>query len=145
MLQRVLTTIALISLAIGTAFAKGDFYAEGTVSDVRFSGDQLTFRFVGSVSFAYASAPLNDPKREWRSIKLDTVSVLVRIANWTDKNDASITDKSPQTKLVFEKLTALATGQKVLLAVANPNFAFAPDGLLREIEGTHVNAVPSPY
>jgi hypothetical protein len=145
MLWKSLVAAFVGTLFLSAALAKGNFQGEGIVSEVQKSGEEVTFRYVGSISLAYATAPAGDPKRQWNSITVDTANILVRIRNWTESHNPSKRANLPDVDRIFQMLSALAVpGRKVVISVDNPSLSFSNLGDLTAIDGTYVYAVESP-
>jgi hypothetical protein len=145
MVWKSLTTVLSATLLLSTAFAKGNFQAQGVVSEVRKNDTEVSFRYVGSLSLGYATTTASNPKRQWKIIEVDDANVLVRINHWTEKHEPSKRARVPDTDAVFQKLSALATPmQKVRLSIDNPSLTFSNLGELTAIDGTYAYVVEFP-
>jgi len=131
---------------VAGALAKGNFQAEGLVSDVQVQGTVLTFRYVGSLKLAYATAPAGNPRQQWKTVEFEAVDVEVRIENWTEGHHPSKPAVTPEVAQVAKTLSDLAdTKRKALVAIDNPVLAFTNIGLLTRVSGSYVYARKSPY
>ena len=131
--------------AMASALAKGNFQAEGFLSDVQVQGTVLTFRYVGSLELAYATAPAGSPQALMKSLKFEAVDVPVRIENWTERYDPVKRAASPDVAQVAEALSTLAaTKRRVLISIDNPVLSFSNIGQLTHVSGSYVYARESP-
>jgi len=137
------------TLALGVvsgALAKGNFQAEGFVSDVQVQGTVLTFRYVGSLKLAYATAPAGNPRQQWKTVEFEAVDVTVRIEHWTEGHNPSKQTATPDIAQVAKMLSDLAaTKRKALIAIDNAALAFSNIGQLTQVSGSYVYARESPY
>jgi hypothetical protein len=119
-----------------TVAAKGNFQAEGKLFEVRKSGEEVTFRFVGGLSLTYLSTATTQ-----NLITLESADVVVHIRNWTQEHNPSVAAGRPDTERVFTALARLAeTGRAVKLSIDNPSLTFSNVGRLTELSGTYVYA-----
>jgi hypothetical protein len=119
-----------------TAAAKGNFQAEGKLSEVRTNGEEVTFRFVGGLSLTYSFTATTQ-----NLISLESADVVVHIRNWTQEHNPSVAAGRPDTERVFATLSTLAeTGRTVKVSIDNPSLTFSNLGQLTELSGTYVYA-----
>jgi hypothetical protein len=98
MRQQVWLAFALLGFALlltPAARAKGIFYAKGKILQVERTGDSVTFKFAGKISFAFATAPETDPTRKLNPISWDAANVPVRIDDWTEPVKPSVRLTTP--------------------------------------------------
>lgn len=125
------TFLILMLLASPLVLAKGLFQANGQISEVRKKGDEITFRFVGRVSFPYLKLPPGP------------TDVLISVGDWTRKYASEERDEAPQIESVYSTLSAFVNSEEgVRISLDNPAFSFANSGQLARISGTYVYAVP---
>lgn len=132
-------------LALGLApvtYAKGNFQAQGTISDVQRHGVEITFRFSGSVSLGYATAPQGDAARTWEQVALRATGIEIHIGDWTQVHRPSEKASQPDTERIYSRLSELMkAGSIVQLSVDNPSLSFSNIGELTGVSGTFVYAV----
>ena len=141
-------TVALsIVLAMASvAHAKGSFQAEGTISDLQRRGDEVTLRFAGKISFAYATAPAGDSRREWKDLNVIAAGVTLKIRDWTRRNTpgekAAPAELNRELDSIYTGLSDLArAGRIVRISIDNPQLSFSNIGELVGVSGTFIYAV----
>lgn len=145
-MRRFVAAVCIALLCCATASAKGNFQAEGVVSNVHKDGRELTFTFTGNISLPYATAPFNHEKRQWNTIEFHDVSVVIRIAPGVATETRPFEGHAFDLERGYETVSALATtGRKMLMSIDKPVLAFSNIGHLEEIAGTYVYARESPY
>ena len=145
--MRTLAKIAVLSLLLGAsslACAKGIFQAEGTVSEVRRSGDTLSFRFTGDISFGFATAPDSSPKRRWRDAHWRGVTVTVQLADWTLRYKPDKKTNASDAGKIYEELAEAAKrGSPIGFSIDNPGLTFSNRGQLTRVAGTYFYGAPT--
>ena len=134
---------AILLAACCAAQAKGIFQAQGKIADVRQSNDSITFRFTGWISFGYATAPDDSPKRIWKNMRWDKADVTVQVGNWTQRYEP--TEKATQSDAaqVLPTLSELAgSGRQMSFSIDNPTLSFSNRGQLVGVSGTYIYAGP---
>ncbi len=138
------SVVALLCCA--TASAKGNFQAEGIFSNVHKDGQALVFTFTGSISLAYATAPLDHEKRQWNTIKFHDISIVIRITPGVSTESNPFDGHVFDLESGYKNVSALAaSGSKSLMAIDRPVLSFSNRGNLEEIAGTYVYARENPY
>jgi hypothetical protein len=135
--------LAILLAACCAAQAKGIFQAQGKIADVRQSNDSITFRFTGWISFGYATAPDDSPKRRWKDMGWDNADVTVQIGNWTQR--VKPTEKATQSDAaqILPTLSELAaSGRRMQFSIDNPTLSFSSGGQLVGVSGTYIYANP---
>lgn len=136
-----IVALAMAVAVAPVAYPKGNFQARGTISNVERHGVEINFRFAGTMSVGYATAPRSDPKRKWSNIALDAADVTVHISDWTQAHHPSEKAAQPETERIFALLTELMkSGSVVQLSVDNPSLSFSNVGELTRVSGTFVYA-----
>lgn len=127
--------------AWSAAQAKGIFQAEGKITELQKNGNVITFRFVGQISFGYATAPETHPKRKWRNIGWDAADISVRIGDWTKRYKPSEKDAHPDAEQIYKNLSELAKADRLIqFSLDNPTFSFSNNGQLLRVSGTYIYA-----
>jgi hypothetical protein len=122
------------------AVAKGNFQAQGIVSEVQRSGDAITFRFVGRIQLVYSSGAI-DPQAPQKLIEFESASVLIHVAGWIQRYNPTEAAEQPDTELTYTTLAALAKSERlVVLSVDNPSLTFSNTGSPVQVSGTYVYA-----
>ncbi len=132
--------VLVICLAAGSvANAKGIFQAEGKITELQKNGDVITFRFIGTISFGYATAPDRNPKRKWRDIGWDATDISVKIGDWTRPYKSTERDAHPDAQSIYKTLSDLAkTDRSIQFSLDNPTFTFSNTGQLLKVSGTYI-------
>jgi hypothetical protein len=137
--RRLLLAATVAVVMVTSAYAKGIFQAQGFLSEVRVEGQVLTFRYAGSVSFAYATAPAGRPQARMKPIKLEEVDVPVEIHNWSEPYRPDQRAVAPNVAGVQQALANLAEAKrKIGMSIDNPVLAFSNTGQLTRISGSYV-------
>lgn len=128
-----LAIVAALALpALG--HAKGNFQAEGRITGLEAHEDEITFRFAGTISFRYLSAPENG---ESRLMTFEARDLPVHIANWTEPYKPSVRARQSATRQVCAKiLDLMKSDQPLALSVDNPSLVFSNTGELVRVNGT---------
>jgi hypothetical protein len=140
------STLALLAVLVvaPAAHAKGIFQAEGAISELQRHGDEVTFRFVGKLSFGYATAPDSDPRRQWKDLSFVATDIAVRVDGWTRARSPAVRADDAEVDQIFAKLAELQkTGRAVRFSLDNPNLSFSNVGQLVRASGTFIYAVDS--
>lgn len=139
------TLALLVVLAVApAAHAKGIFQAEGAISGLQRYGDEVTFRFVGKISFGYATAPDGDARRQWRDLSFVAADISVQVDGWTRARSPAVRADDAEVDQIYAKLTELQkTGRAVRFSLDNPNLSFSNVGQLVRASGTFIYAVDS--
>ena len=125
------------------AGAKGIFQAQGKIADVRQTDGSITFRFTGSISFGYATAPDDNPKRRWKDLHWDYVDLTVQVGNWTQRSKPSERAAQSDAAQILPALSELASaGRQMQFSIDNPTLSFSNRGELIGVSGTYVYANP---
>lgn len=133
-------TLLAVSCA---ADAKSIFQAQGKIAEVRQKGDSITFRFTGWITFGYATAPDDNPKRRWKDLGWDYVDVTVQVGNWTQRTKPSEKATQSDAAQILRALSELASaGSQVQFSIDNPTLSFSNRGDLVSVSGTYVYAKP---
>lgn len=130
-----------IFLAIVAAFllpalghAKGNFQAEGRITGLEAHEDEITFRFAGTISFRYLSAPENGDSRLMR---FEVRDLPVHISNWTEPYKPEVRARQSATRQFCAKILDLMKSEQPLaLSVDNPSLVFSNTGELVRVNGT---------
>jgi hypothetical protein len=133
----------LAALAAAPAVhAKGIFQAEGTISEVRRVGDELTFKFAGTISFGYATAPDADPNRQWKDTNFSVRGIPLQVSGWTSVRNPGVRSDAAEIERICSKLVDLAKkGSRVRVSLDNPTLSFSNIGQLVRASGTFIYAV----
>ena len=138
---KALVIFAVVSIISIAAVAKGNFQAEGKVFEVESRNGEVEFRFKGKITMSYATALIDDPKRQWNHIALESTDVPIRIGDWTRRHKPDQVATHPDTQLIYTELSNFAkSGQLVQLSIDNPSLTFSNVGVLVNISGTYVYA-----
>jgi hypothetical protein len=131
--------LALLPALPQAAHAKGVFQAEGLIRDIEKGSDAIVFRFVGKLSFGYASAPDTHPRRRWRDIAWEFVDVPVQVSHWTRRNKPGERSDEAEAERAYESLARLAAaGRPVRFSLDNPGLSFSNRGQLVGVSGTQI-------
>jgi hypothetical protein len=137
--SKVLIVLAAVLTVSSVAYPKGIFQAEGKIAQLERRGEAITFRFVGKISFGYATAPDADPRRRWKDIAWDATDVAVHISDWTQPFKPSVRADRPETERIYATLSELMkTGRAIQFSVDNPSLSFSNVGQLTRVSGTFI-------
>ena len=138
-----LALCAILLAAACAAEAKGIFQAQGKIADVREKDDSITFRFTGWISFGYATAPEDNPKRRWKDLRWDYADVTVQVGNWTQRTKPFEKATQSDAAQILRALSELASaGRQMQFSIDNPTLSFSNRGELVGVSGTYVYASP---
>lgn len=136
--------VALLAVVLAVspaAYAKGIFQAEGRISELQRRGDEITFRFVGKISFGYSTAPNTDPRRQWKDIDFEATDISVQVGDWTQPHKPAERADPPVADRIYAKLSDLTKiGRAVRFSVDNPSLSFSNVGQLVRVSGTFIYA-----
>jgi hypothetical protein len=136
---KVLTVFAAALAVSPVAYPKGIFQAEGKIAQLERRGDAIMFRFVGTISFGYATAPDADPRRRWKHIAWEAADVAVYIGEWTQPFKPSKRADHPETERIYATLSELMkTGHGIQFSVDNPSLSFSNVGQLMRVSATFI-------
>jgi quercetin dioxygenase-like cupin family protein len=122
--------LVIAFLASPLVNAKGLFQASGRISELRKSDTEITFRFVGNVSFPRFRPPA------------EPIDVPIRVGDWTRPHAMEERDAAPEIERLYAKLTELMKHEEgVRISLDNPAFFFSNAGKLTRISGTYIYAV----
>src|SRR5262245_30533743 len=101
---RAIVCTAMLALSLA-AYAKGNFQARGTLSDVQVSHGEIWFKFTGEVSVGYETAPEGHPIRKWQQMELRVIDLPMFIANWTEAYNSEKKSPHPPLDKLFATLS----------------------------------------
>ena len=135
--------VAMLALGLTpVTYAKGNFQAQGTIADVQKQGIDITFKFSGSLSLGYATAPQGDAARKMEQVALRVTGIEIHIGDWTQAHRPSEKASKPDVERIYSRLSDLMkAGSIVQLSVDNPSLSFSNTGELTGVSGTFVYAV----
>jgi hypothetical protein len=140
---RALALLAALTVAPAVS-AKGIFQAEGVISDVQRRDNEVTFRFAGTISFGYATAPNANPTRQWKDVNFVVTDIPVQVSGWTSVRNPGVSAEAAEIDRICSKLAELAkSGRRVRFSLDNPMLSFSNVGELVRASGTYVYAVES--
>ena len=138
---RCLAILVLLLATWSDAQAKGIFQAQGKVIEVREDQGAVAFRFVGWISFGYATAPDSHPKRRWKDMGWDAADGWGRIGDWTEPSKPGEKAGRPDPQAAYVTLSGFAkAGQRIQFSIDNPGLFFSNRGQLMRVSGTQVYA-----
>lgn len=135
--------LVIVLAACSAAHAKGIFQAEGKIAELQRDKDAITFRFVGWISFGYATAPDDHPKRRWKDISWDAADIAVRVGDWTQRYKPAEKADRPDAEQIHATLSELVkSGRPIGFSLDNPSLSFSNKGQLVRASGTYIYAGP---
>ena len=126
--------LALVFALSTTAYSKGSFLAEGGITGLKRSDNEITFQFSGAAGLRYPPGPEAEWKIKRNSIVWTVTDVPVRIVDGATRSEF---------ESAFDKLSQLSEDKRavsIAFRLDNPTLTFSSTGEISEISGTFISA-----